>query len=141
VDARVGRLEDAHQALTAKQAELDTMIRLIQAEQTHLREIMTARFTGIEGQLVAQATKLDGFMGRVEALIQRGVEQATELEASPLGRQVEARLRRAEEWVETAKESEAENRGRRRLVQAMVGSNVLSAGLALVALGKALGLL
>lgn len=141
VDARVARLEESHAVLSAKQIEQDGVMRLIQLEQQHLREIMTSRFVGLEGLLQSQGSKLDNFIGKIEMMIADGQKQSTELAASPLGRQVEARLVRAEEWVERAKESDAEDRGRRRLIQAMVGSNVLSAVLALAALGKALGVL
>lgn len=141
VDARVGRLEMAQTELANKQIEQDGVMRLIQLEQQHIREIMTSRFVGLEGLMQVQGSKLDNFIGKMETLISEGMKQSTELEASPLGRQVDARLKRAEEWVETSKEFHAEQAGMRKLVVALTGTSAIGFMAALAALGKVMGIL
>ena len=139
VDARVGRLEEAQRRLEDKQIEQEGIMKMIQLEQTHIREIMTSRFVSLETTLQAQGTKLDGFIGKIEVLIQESMKQSTELNASPLGRQVDERLKRTEAWVEVSKEFHAEQRGQRKLVTAMVGSNALAVAGVLFAIAKAVG--
>jgi hypothetical protein len=139
VDARVRGLEVAQAELAQKQVEQDGVMRLIQLEQQHIREIMTARFVGLEGLLQSQGSKLDNFIGKIEVMIADGQRQSTELGASPLGRQVDERLKRAEQWVEISKEFHAEQRGQRKLITALVGGNVLAAVAALFAIARTLG--
>lgn len=93
VDARVARLEDA-------QAKTDGTLVLVQAEQTHLRELISARFQTIENSLAAQGSKLDQFVTRIEAMILDATKQAGDLTASPVGRQVHDRITKLEMTVE-----------------------------------------
>ena len=114
-------------------------MKLIQLEQTHIREIMTTRFVSLEGMVQSHGSKLDTFIGRMETLITDGMKQSSDLKASPLGRQVDARLEKAEQWVEVSKEYHAEQRGQRRLVTGLVGTNVLASAAALFSLAKSFG--
>lgn len=139
VDARVGRLEEAQGRLEARQLEQDGVMKLIQLEQTHIREIMTSRFVSLESSVASHGTKLDGFIGRMETLIAEGMKQGADLKASPLGRQIDERLQKTEQWVEVSKEYHAETRGQRRIITSLVGTNVLSAAAAAFALAKSLG--
>jgi hypothetical protein len=139
VDARVARLEEAQQRLEARQLEQAGAMSLITQEQKHLREIVDARFTSIESGLQVLTGKFDTFVGRMEALIDKGMEQQGDLKASPLGRQIDERLIKTEQWVEVSKEFHAEQRGQRKLITALVGGNVLSVAAAAFALAKAVG--
>ena len=139
VDARVARLEEAQGRLEARQLEQDGVMKLIQLEQTHIREIMTSRFVSLEGLVQGHGTKLDSFIGRMEALVAESMKQGSELKASPLGRQVDERLSRAEQWVQVSKEFHAEQRGQRKIITGLVGTNVLAVMAAAFSLAKSLG--
>lgn len=132
VDARVARLEEA-------QLRQDGQMQLIQLEQQHIREIMTSRFVSLEASQNSLGSKLDNFIGKMETLITEGMKQQADLEASPLGRQINDRIKVTETWVEISKEYAAEQRGQRRLVASLLGTNVLSAAMALFAIAKTLG--
>lgn len=132
VDARVARLEEA-------QLRQDGQMQLIQLEQQHIREIMTSRFVSLEASQNSLGSKLDNFIGKMETLITEGMKQQADLDASPLGRQINDRIKVTETWVEISKEYAAEQRGQRRLVASLLGTNVLSAAMALFAIAKTLG--
>lgn len=132
VDARVGRLEEAQGRLEDKQIEQDGVMKMIQLEQQHIREIMTSRFVSIETTLTAHGTKLDTFIGEMRALISDGMKQSTELEASPLGRQVAARLVAIEKDQKIQAEHRAEQRGMWKLVVAIGGTSLVSFVLSIV---------
>lgn len=116
-------------------------MQLIQLEQTHIREIMTSRFVGLESQLNNQSSKLDNFIGKIETLISEGMKQQADLEASPLGRQIDERLKRTELWVDISKEFHAEQRGQRKVITALVGGNAVAALTAVWALLQGMGVL
>ena len=139
VDARVARLEEAQGRLEARQLEQDGVMKLIQLEQTHIREIMTSRFVSLEGTLQSHGSKLDNFIGKMETLIAEGMKQGMDLKASPLGRQVDERMQKTEQWVEISKEFHAEQRGQRKVITGLVGTNVLAFMAALFSLAKSLG--
>lgn len=139
VDARVGRLEEAQGRLEAAQLQQDGVMKLIQLEQTHIREIMTSRFVGLEEQIRSQSSKLDQFMGKMDSLITEGMKQQTELSASPLGRQVDERLQKVESWREISQTFHSEVRGMGKIVTAVLGSSLASFILAAFAVAKTLG--
>lgn len=139
VDARVGRLEEAQSRLEARQLEQDGVMRLIQLEQTHIREIMTARFVSLETHMSEHGTKLDNFIGKIDALIAEGMKQQADLEASPLGRQIEKRLAGVESWEQVSRTFHAEVQGMTKVVTAMFGTSVASLLIAGFAIAKTLG--
>lgn len=141
VDARVGRLEDAQGRLEARQLEQDGVMRLIQLEQTHIREIMTSRFVSLEAAMATHGTKLDNFIGRMDALIDKAMAQAGDLDATPLGRQVGARLLAVEQEQEIQRDFRAEIRGVTTTVRVLTGGSVAGFLMALFALGKATGVI
>lgn len=141
VDARVGRLEEAQARLEGRQLEQDGVMKLIQLEQTHIREIMTSRFVSLESSVASHGTKLDSFIGRMEALISDGMKQSMDLKESPLGRQVDARLVTLESEQETQKIYRAEQRGMWRLVVAIGGSSLISLVVSVVLILKTAGVL
>lgn len=141
VDARVGRLEEAQSRLEARQLEQDGVMRLIQLEQTHIREIMTSRFIALEGQLTAYSTKLDNFIGRMDALISEGMKQQGDLKASPLGRQLDERLAKIESWEEVSRSFHSEVRGMTSTLRFIIGGSVAGFLVSVAALAKAMGAL
>lgn len=132
IDARIGRLE-------VGQVERDGAMALVTAEQRHIREMMDSRFGSLESHVREQGSKLDEFIGEMRTLITKGIEQQTELSASPLGRAVDERMKRTESWVEISKDFHAEQRGQRKVITGLVGTNAFAAAAALAALGKAMG--
>lgn len=140
VDARVARLEDAQSRLEARQLEQDGMIRLIQQEQGHLREIVNARFTTIEQQLNANASKLDNFIGKIDTMISEGMKQQSDLKASPLGRQIDERLTKVEAWEDVSRQFHSEVRGMTGTLRVITGGSVAGFCVAVFALLKSMGL-
>ncbi len=114
-------------------------MRLIQLEQTHIREIMTSRFVSIETLLHSQGTKLDGFIGKMDALVEKSLQQGSELSASPLGRQVDHRLNEIETWVDYSKDFHARLGGMGWLLRGIFGVSAISMLTALFALAKSIG--
>lgn len=141
VDARVSRLEESQGRLEAAQIRQDGVLQLVQLEQTHLREIMTSRFGGLESQMQAQGAKLDNFIGKIDTLITEGMKQQADLEASPLGRQIERRLTGVEAWEGVSRAFHAEVRGMTKVIAAIFGTSLVSLALAVMALLNALGVL
>lgn len=59
---RVDRLEVSQSELTRSVASLEGVTKLVQLEQSHLRELMTARFAGLEATQAQQTMKLDSLV-------------------------------------------------------------------------------
>jgi len=118
VDARVARLE-------AAQAETDNKIGLIQLEQTHTRELMTARFATLETGQIAQTQKLDQFIMKVEGLIMESIKGSGDLTASPAGRQVQERLVRLEAKAEVHESWMDQIRGMSTVIRWVIGTSVI----------------
>ena len=128
-------------AARATIASVDARVALVEVEQRHLRELMDARLGGLEDAIKEHGTKLDQFIGKMDGMISEGMRQATELTASPLGRQVDERLKKTETWVEVSKEFHAEQRGQRKLIIALIGTSPIVAGVAIVSLLNSLGVI
>lgn len=141
VDARVGRLEEAQSRLEATQLKQDGVMNLIQLEQTHIREIMSSRFVGLEAQMQAQSSKLDTFMGRMEALIAEGLKQQADLEATPLGRLVDERLNKVEAWKDVSVQFHSEVRGMAKVVAAVTGTSILAFAASVFAILNSMGVI
>ena len=132
VDARVARLEQA-------QADTDGKIGLIQLEQTHTREIMTARFTALEVGQTAQTQKLDQFITRIETMILDATRSSGDLTSSPAGRQVHERLTKLETRSEM-QESFIDNlKGMSTALRWVIGTSITGFIVAMVSLLKVLG--
>lgn len=139
VDARVGRLEEAQSRLEARQLEQDGVMRLIQLEQTHIREIMTSRFVSLEQQLQGTSAKLDNFMGKMEALVEKSNQNAGDLNATALGRLVDGRLRVLEDANKEYRDFRANVNGMTSVLRVTLGGSLLGLVVGVIALARAFG--
>jgi hypothetical protein len=85
IDRRVERLELA-------QAETTRKVDALGVSMDFLKELMGLKFAGLESALASQNSKLDVFIAKIDGLIEKGQEQAVDLDASPLGRAIGRRL-------------------------------------------------
>lgn len=138
---RVGRLETAYDRIEQRQALQEQTMELIKLEQTHIREIMTSRFVALENHLVAQGSKMDSFIGRMETLISESTKAAGDLDASPAGRLINQRLGRVEAWEQVSRNFHAEFRGMTATIRFIVGSSLASAAMSVFAILKVLGVI
>lgn len=132
VDARVARLESA-------QAATDTKVELIQLEQSHLRELMSSRFTSVEALLHEQATSLKAFITRIDTMILQGTASSGDLEATPAGRNVSKRLHDLETEADKQQSFRDEITGMTTMLKILFGGSVLSMVVSGIALAKTLG--
>lgn len=118
VDARVARLERA-------QAETDTKIGLLNLEQQHTRELMTSRFETLEVAVKSQGSKMDGFIQRMETLILDATKNSGDLNASPVGREVDRRLTKLEANQEVHESFIDQLKGMGTAMKWVIGSSIL----------------
>jgi hypothetical protein len=93
IDRRVERLEQA-------QTEMDRKVAALDVKVDYLKELMTLRFSALEASISVQGSKLDTFMAKIESLIQEGMKQQGDLDASALGRSINKRITALEEGEE-----------------------------------------
>lgn len=80
---RVDRLEAGQNELSRTVTSLESTTKLVQLEQSHLKELMNSRFTTLEAQQSQTQMKLDGIVD----LIQKAMSGAPETQ-SAYGRQM-----------------------------------------------------
>lgn len=89
IDRRVERLE-------ASQAATDKKVDELTFKLGYMDEFNKLKFGTLEAQNGALSSKLDSFMARIDQLITDSYKQAADLQATPLGRQIDGRLTRVE---------------------------------------------
>lgn len=89
IDRRVERLESS-------QAETDRKVDLLASKLGYLDDLIKLKFTTVEAAIGAQSAKLDSFMAKMDALVLESTRQSSDLEGTPIGRQVSSRLSKVE---------------------------------------------
>lgn len=99
IDRRVEKVEDAVHKLELSHIELDRKIDRLEMGQTHMKEILSSRFSTIESGQMSQANKtdavgkkLDSFMDEIHKMVADSLKTAGDIEATPVGRLVKEEL-------------------------------------------------